>query len=82
MVGRTQRRVSMSQADGEQPQVEPLTRRNAEGELYRRDPAVERQIMDMLGLEAAAIVARAQCTDRAAVGYLRDEPRVSRGKPR
>jgi RNA polymerase sigma factor (sigma-70 family) len=66
----------MSQGGGARPTVEPLTRRNAVGAIYRRDPLVERQIGDVLGLEAAALVARAQLADRAAVGYLEDEALV------
>jgi RNA polymerase sigma factor (sigma-70 family) len=65
--------VSMSQADGEQPAVEPLTRRNADGEVYRREPSVECQIVQALRLAPCALVGRARLADAAAPGFLKEE---------
>jgi len=54
-------------------QLEPLTRRNRAGELYTRLPAVETQIRAALGLDPAALYARARISDRTGVDYLQEE---------
>jgi len=64
--------VSMSPSH-KQAATEPLTRRNADREVYRREPAVEQQIAAALGLDPAALLARAQIADEAATEFLKEE---------
>jgi hypothetical protein len=52
---------------------EPLTRRNADGEVYERQPAVEWQIAEAVRLDAARLMARAKVADQAAPEYLKEE---------
>jgi hypothetical protein len=52
-------------------QLEPLTRRNQAGELYTRREVVETQIHVALGLDPAALYARARISDRMAADYLK-----------
>jgi hypothetical protein len=54
-------------------QLEPLTRRNKAGELYRRLEVVEIQIHAALGLDPVALYARAKISDRTAADYLENE---------
>ncbi|MBV9357239.1 MAG: hypothetical protein JO023_17145 [Chloroflexi bacterium] len=68
--------MPMSQADKEQPAIEPLTRRNADGELYRRDLVVEQQIEDALRLTCHELIIRASVIDKSAAGYLKEETLV------
>lgn len=53
--------------------VRPLTRRNAEGDLYRRLDAVEAQIAAALELERRARVERARISDRERADFLQAE---------
>lgn len=63
---------------GGQPHVpvQPLTRRNREGTVYRRDPGVESQIDRALALEPARLLDYARLMDRACPGYLQEEALV------
>lgn len=54
-------------------QLEPLTRRNQAGELYTRLELVETQIHAVLGLDSAALYARARISDRMAADCLKEE---------
>lgn len=54
-------------------QLEPLTRRNQAGELYTRLELVETQIHAALGLDSAALYARARISDRMAADCLKEE---------
>lgn len=56
--------------------VEPLTRRNREGAVYRRDLGVESQIERALALEPARLVDHARLMDRACPEYLQEEALV------
>ncbi len=60
-------------ATGQHEQLEPLTQRNGAGKSYQRLPAVETQIRAALGLDGAALVARARISDRMATDYLQEE---------
>lgn len=53
--------------------LEPLTRRNREGQLYVREPDVERQIATALPLRREALLKRAAISDRASPEYLKEE---------
>lgn len=53
--------------------VQPLTRKNSEGEVYERTEEVERQISAALTMEPGPLIARAQVRDYKAHGYLREE---------
>lgn len=54
-------------------QLEALTRRNQAGERYTRLAAVETQIHAALGLDPAALYARARISDRASGDYFQEE---------
>lgn len=53
--------------------IEPLTHCNADGEVYQRPPAVERQIAAALALPAEPLLERAQVADQQAAEYLQEE---------
>lgn len=50
-----------------------LTRRNGEGEVYTRIPAVEEQIEKALLLDSPALLERARYSDYKSLGYLAEE---------
>ena len=52
---------------------EALTRRNAAGERYRREPDVEQQICAAQALSAPALWARSAISDRTSADYLKEE---------
>ena len=52
---------------------EPLTRRNRAGELYIREPDVERQIVGALALTREVLRERIAITDRGSPDYLKEE---------
>jgi DNA-directed RNA polymerase specialized sigma24 family protein len=56
--------------------LEPLTRTNANGEVYKRSPAVERQLLDSLSLSDEDLLLRAGISDSTAAGYLQEEALV------
>lgn len=53
--------------------IEPLTRRNAAGVVYRREPVVERQIAEALRLPPDRLRERAAVSDQHAPDYLKEE---------
>lgn len=56
--------------------AEPLTRRGNDGAVYQRTAEVAAQLAAVAGLRADELVARAQISDRADAGYLREEALV------
>ena len=54
------------QHEHDEPAVQPLTRRNADGDVYTRTPEVERQIAGALRLPPGQVIAYAQIEDAAA----------------
>lgn len=58
------------------PPLDPLTRRNLKGELYRRLPEVEFQIGRALNEDPARVIECADVRDREASGYLQEEALV------
>lgn len=60
----------------EPPRPRPLTRRNADGQVYRRLPEVEAQLVAALRLEPRQLLERAATSDPAAPGYLCEEALV------
>ena len=66
----------MSQADQARSTVEPLTHRNLDGAVYRRDPAVEQQLAEATRLPPSQWRARADIADKTAAGYLQEEALV------
>lgn len=66
----------MNTADDDPPlavTLEPLTRRNRHGDLYTRDPDVERQIAEALTLRQEALRMRVAINDRGSPDYLKEE---------
>ena len=55
---------------------EPLTRRNADGDIYRRLATVDRQIQDALGLNPEELLRLSAVRDENAPGFLREESLV------
>lgn len=53
--------------------LEPLTRRNRDGDVYVREPDVERQIAGALALPREALRKRIAIGDRASPDYLQEE---------
>ena len=53
-----------------------LTRTNADGEVFKRNPAVERQILDALSLTDDDLLMRAGIEDSSTTGYLQEEALV------
>lgn len=53
--------------------IEPLTRRNAAGQVLQRLPDVEDQIRDALALDAGQIGQRAAIAEESTPGYLKSE---------
>jgi DNA-directed RNA polymerase specialized sigma24 family protein len=53
--------------------IEPLTRRNAEGAVYRREAVVEHQIAEALQLPPDRLRERAAVGDQQAAEYLKEE---------
>lgn len=53
--------------------IEPPTRRNADGVVYRREPIVERQITAALALSPDRLRQRAAVADQQSDEYLREE---------
>lgn len=53
--------------------IEPLTHRNADGMVYRREPMVERQITGALALSPDRLRERAAVADQQAGEYLQEE---------
>ena len=53
--------------------IEPLTRRNAHGVVYQREPEVERQIAQALRLPADRLRERAAVSDQESADYLKEE---------
>lgn len=56
--------------------LEPLTRRNIDGKVYKRNSAVEQQLMAVLPLSDELIILQARIDDKAADGYLQEEALV------
>lgn len=56
--------------------LEPLTRRNASGKIYKRSSVVEAQISAALSLSDEEIVSRAGIREETADGYLQEESLV------
>ncbi|MCG3159181.1 MAG: hypothetical protein JMDDDDMK_00167 [Acidobacteria bacterium] len=56
--------------------VEPLTRRNTSGKVYKRSSAVEVQISAALSLSDEELVSRASIREETANGYLQEESLV------
>lgn len=56
--------------------VEPLTRRNTSGKVYKRSSAVEVQISAVLSLSDEELVSRASIREETANGYLQEESLV------
>lgn len=56
--------------------LEPLTRRNIEGKVYKRNSAVEQQLIEVLPLSDELIVLQARIDDKATDGYLLKEALV------
>ncbi len=65
--------ASQSQEAGAGAAIEPLTRRNTDGVVYRREDGVERQIAEALGLSPDHLRERAAALDKHAQGYLKEE---------
>ncbi|WP_437901804.1 hypothetical protein [Sorangium sp. So ce124] len=62
---------------GDAPAVRPLTRCNAEGRLYQRSPAVQREIETVLGLESDELLASTDgLSDETLVYLIRERRRV------
>ncbi|MYK60991.1 MAG: hypothetical protein F4034_03280 [Chloroflexi bacterium] len=57
-------------------QPEPLTRCNRDGEVYRRNPAVDKQIREILRLDADGIIERTRFRDEASSKYVKEETLV------
>ncbi len=55
---------------------EPLTRKNADGEVYCRQAAVDRQIQTALGLDSGELRTRSEVTDKASPDFLKEEALV------
>src|SRR5258708_2525673 len=64
---------SQHQDPGEGGAVEPLTHRNADGDVYQRTPAVERQIATALALPHDRLRQRLAVADQNATDYLKEE---------
>ncbi len=65
--------MDSGKSDGSPPLVvAPLTRRGKGGKLYKRPPAVEKQILEVMILEPDQVLERAQ-VPRGSPGYLREE---------
>ena len=56
--------------------IQPLTKRNADGQLYERLPDVELQMREAIALDAAALRARLPIADQSAADYLKEETLV------
>lgn len=56
--------------------LELLTRTNANGEIYKRSPAIERQLLDAISLSEEHLLLRAGIRDSASAGYLQEEALV------
>jgi DNA-directed RNA polymerase specialized sigma24 family protein len=56
--------------------LEPLTRTNTSGEVYKRNSAVERQVLDALSFSDDDLLLRAGINDSTAAGYLQEEALV------
>ena len=55
---------------------EPLTRKNANGEIYQRDAVVVRQIQEAVKLDLVEIRRRSKITDKESPGFLKEESLV------
>ena len=55
---------------------QPLTRRNADGKVYQRLPAVDRQITEALGLDHEKLRSRLEVHDEASPAFLKEESLV------
>lgn len=53
--------------------IDPLTRRDANGEIYRRSSEVEEQILEALRLEQSILLGRVAIMDYDAPGYFKEE---------
>lgn len=56
--------------------LEPLTRRNLNGDVYKRESVVESQIISSIGLPDEGVIARAKISDKEVVGFLQEETLV------
>ena len=56
--------------------LEPLTRRNKNGDVYQRLATVDRQIQDILNLDPQELRGRLEVRDEASLGYLKEESLV------
>ena len=56
--------------------LEPLTRTNTSGEVFKRSSAVERQLLDALSLSEEDLLVRANIDDSTVDGYLQEEALV------
>jgi hypothetical protein len=61
---------------GDNWRIEPLTRRNAQGEVYRREPVVDLQIRSAVRLDGDALRARAAVNDPESSDFLKEESLV------
>ncbi|QQS40256.1 MAG: sigma-70 family RNA polymerase sigma factor [Acidobacteriota bacterium] len=66
----------MSGDSGEKVQIRPLTRENADGEVFVRRPAVEAQILSLTGTAPDEIASRALIPKGDSERYLREETLV------
>lgn len=55
---------------------EPLTRKNADGEIYQRESVVDRQIQEALILDAEELARRSKVTDKVSGDFLKEESLV------
>lgn len=55
---------------------EPLTRKNADGEIYQRESVVDRQIQEALILDAEELVRRSKVTDKVSREFFKEESLV------
>lgn len=65
--------VQPAEAERGQQPIQPLTRRNASGAVYQRDPDVQRQIAAALELSPTALIERTSIDTSNDPNYLKEE---------